>query len=362
MHSVASFADWVRQRRQLLGLTQAALARQVGCALVTIKKIEQEARHPSREMAAVLADRLAIPAAQRETFFRLASGEYGATPVATIAIPALAPAAGSRTIRTPFVAREHELAQLETHLIATLNGSGRIVFVTGEAGQGKTSLMAEFARRAQARISDLIVASGNCDAYAGIGDPYLPFRDVMALLSGDVDAGWQAGALSQEQAHRLWALAPQAIETLIRQGPELLDVFVPVMALVQRARVMAPRAGSEWVQVVARLEGWQNRAYAPQQRQLFAQYTQVLCALAAHNPLLLILDDLQWTDSASAGCSFIWAGAFPAAACSFWALTGPAKSRRNTRRIRTRKTYILWRPSFLSSSVAMATMRLLSVA
>ena len=71
MHTVASFADWVRQRRQLLGLTQAALAQQVGCALVTIKKIEQEARHPSREMAAVLADRLAIPAAQRDTSFAL---------------------------------------------------------------------------------------------------------------------------------------------------------------------------------------------------------------------------------------------------------------------------------------------------
>ena len=67
---------------------------------------------------------------------------------------------------------------------------------------------------------------------------------------------------------------------------------------------MAPRAGREWVQVVARLEGWQNRAYAPQQHQLFAQYTQVLCALAAHNPLLLLLDDLQWTDSASAGLLF----------------------------------------------------------
>ncbi len=307
MHTVASFADWVRQRRQLLGLTQAALAQQVGCALVTIKKIEQEARHPSREMAAVLADRLAIPAAQRATFFRLASGEYVETPVATIDLPALsalAPAADRAVFRTPFVARERELAQLEAHLIATLNGSGRIVFVTGEAGQGKTTLMAEFARHAQARISDLIVASGNCDAYAGIGDPYLPFRDVMALLSGDVDAGWQAGALSKEQAHRLWALAPQTVETLVRQGPELLDVFVPVAALLQRAKVMAPRAGSEWVQVVARLEGWQNRAYAPQQRQLFAQYTQVLCALAAHNPLLLLLDDLQWTDSASAGLLF----------------------------------------------------------
>ena len=212
MDPEASFADWVRQRRQLLGLTQVDLARQVGCALVTIKKIEQETRRPSREMAAVLADRLAIPAAQREAFFRLAAGEYVETSVATIdppAPPLYSPPTGGEATRSPFVARERELAQLETHLIATLNGSGRIVFVTGEAGQGKTTLMAEFARRAQDRFSDLIVAGGNCDAYAGIGDPYLPFRDVMALLSGDVDASWRAGALSQEQARRLWALMPR---------------------------------------------------------------------------------------------------------------------------------------------------------
>jgi DNA-binding SARP family transcriptional activator len=50
--------------------------------------------------------------------------------------------------RPVFVARERELAQLDAHLAAALDGHGRVVFVTGEAGCGKTALMDEFARRA----------------------------------------------------------------------------------------------------------------------------------------------------------------------------------------------------------------------
>ncbi|MCB0198226.1 MAG: helix-turn-helix transcriptional regulator, partial [Anaerolineae bacterium] len=46
MESVTSFGAWVQQHRKALHLTQAALAQQVGCAVVTIKKIEQELRRP----------------------------------------------------------------------------------------------------------------------------------------------------------------------------------------------------------------------------------------------------------------------------------------------------------------------------
>lgn len=42
----ASFGYWVRRQRQALDLTQAALARQVGCATVTISKIEQKLSFP----------------------------------------------------------------------------------------------------------------------------------------------------------------------------------------------------------------------------------------------------------------------------------------------------------------------------
>ncbi|MBU1878897.1 MAG: AAA family ATPase, partial [Chloroflexi bacterium] len=76
---------------------------------------------------------------------------------------------------TPFVAREHELAQLAGYLDQARAGAGRVVFVIGEAGSGKTALVKEFARRALATHDELVVAGGRCNAPTGSGDPYLPF-------------------------------------------------------------------------------------------------------------------------------------------------------------------------------------------
>ena len=53
-------------------MIQAELAAQVGCAVVTIKKIEQATLRHSRQMAELLAEALAIPEAQQETFLHLA--------------------------------------------------------------------------------------------------------------------------------------------------------------------------------------------------------------------------------------------------------------------------------------------------
>jgi predicted ATPase len=203
-----------------------------------------------------------------------------------------------------FVAREQELTQLEAHLTATLNGSGRIVFITGEAGRGKTTLMAEFSRRAQERYSDLVVATGKCDAYAGQGDPYLPFRDVMVLLSGNTEANWDASTLTPEQKRRLRALLPRTLQAIVERGPDLVDVFVSRSELQQRVQDYDGQVSGQWLRFRAHLEAQPAHGHSPQQRQLFEQYTQVLCALAAHVPLLLVLDDLQWIDNASAGLFF----------------------------------------------------------
>jgi len=70
-----SFGYWVRRRRMALDLTQSALAHQVGCAVVTIKKIERDERRPSRTMAERLAECLEIPEAEREAFIRCSLGE-----------------------------------------------------------------------------------------------------------------------------------------------------------------------------------------------------------------------------------------------------------------------------------------------
>ncbi len=46
-----SFGHWLQQRRKALGLTQADLAHLVGCATVTIHKVESEERRPSKAIA-----------------------------------------------------------------------------------------------------------------------------------------------------------------------------------------------------------------------------------------------------------------------------------------------------------------------
>jgi transcriptional regulator with XRE-family HTH domain len=53
-------------------LTQAALAQQVGCAAVTIRRIEADARRPSRQMAERLAECLAITPTERAVFVEAA--------------------------------------------------------------------------------------------------------------------------------------------------------------------------------------------------------------------------------------------------------------------------------------------------
>ena len=58
----------------------------------------------------------------------------------------------------------------------------------------------EFSRCAQERHANLVFAGGNCNAYTGAGDPYLPFRDILGLLTGDVEARWAAGAIGQQDA------------------------------------------------------------------------------------------------------------------------------------------------------------------
>ncbi|MCL7454280.1 MAG: AAA family ATPase [Anaerolineae bacterium] len=203
--------------------------------------------------------------------------------------------------RPVFVAREDELARLERHLDAALAGRGRVVFVTGNAGSGKTALIQEFTHRMQILHHDLVVSSGNCNAYTGVGDPYLPFRQILELLAGDVRAQWAAGAMTTEHARRLWNTLPYTAQVLAKVGPDLIDTFVPGTALLERA-VDCAASGAPWL---ARLRELLERKSAgpispgPQQTALFEQYTRVLQGLAPHLPLLLVLDDLQWADAGS---------------------------------------------------------------
>jgi DNA-binding SARP family transcriptional activator/predicted ATPase len=208
-----------------------------------------------------------------------------------------------------FVARERELAQLDRFLDRMLAGQGQIVFVTGEVGSGKTALLQEFGRRVQDAHNDLIVASGNCNAYTGIGDPYLPFREILELLTGDIEARWAAGTMTRDHARRLWHSLPLAAQALVDAGPNVIDIFVPRAALLERAITYTQSPGSaDWRTRLKELlerepAGGPGVASLPQS-DLFEQYTRVLQAVAKRAPLLLVLDDLQWADLGSISLLF----------------------------------------------------------
>ncbi len=208
-----------------------------------------------------------------------------------------------------FVAREAELFRLRRSLELALEGNGQIVFVTGEAGSGKTALLQEFSRQALAYVPDLIAAAGDCNAYTGLGDPYLPFREILDSLTGDVEAKWAAGAISGEYARRLWDGLPVVASLLAESSPGLINTFVPGTTLVERvASYPAWPQREAIVQRLDRLSRTQlastSRRASAEQSDLFKQYTRLVQELAAKKPLLIILDDLQWADLGSISLLF----------------------------------------------------------
>lgn len=67
-----SFGVIVKEHRRVRDLTQAELARRVGCAAITIRKIEADALRPSQQIAERLAMALGISLEERAAFVRLA--------------------------------------------------------------------------------------------------------------------------------------------------------------------------------------------------------------------------------------------------------------------------------------------------
>jgi predicted ATPase/DNA-binding SARP family transcriptional activator len=201
--------------------------------------------------------------------------------------------------RPVFVARERELERLNGFLETALTGRGGVVFVTGGPGRGKTALVREFARHAMEAHPDLLVAGGHCNAFSGVGDPYLPFREVLEMLAGDVEARWAAGAITREHARRLWGGFPAILEALVDHGPSLIDSLVPAAALLSRAAALGPQAADCLGELKALSERRRLDAGGLEPGVLLAQYTRVLHTVAVRHPLLLILDDLQWADAGS---------------------------------------------------------------
>jgi predicted ATPase len=205
-----------------------------------------------------------------------------------------------------FVARERELTELQLSLDRALAGQGQVCFVTGEAGSGKTALVREFARRAQQAHPNLLVALGNCNAQTGLGDPYLPFRDVLGLLFGDVEDKLAQNSITAENANRLQSFLVDSGEVLVEIAPDVVGALVPGSKLLGvLGKAVAEKFG--WMDRLQSLVRHKEQGYpegAIDPKHIVEQYTRALTALAERQPLIVVLDDLQWADGASVSLLF----------------------------------------------------------
>jgi predicted ATPase/transcriptional regulator with XRE-family HTH domain len=237
---IFSFGEWVRRRRKALDLTQDALARQVGCALSMVRKIEADERRPSRQIAELLADALAVPQAERDQFLRTARAELAPdrlTPP-TEAILDRGHDPHGRSMRRPdmspprpgnlptrlssFIGRA-----AETQDVASLlqQPEVRLLTLTGPGGMGKTSL----AIRVAASLADQYPDGVWFVDLAPVSDPQQVAATILQALGIPERAHTTVAALLQE-----W-LRPRHLLLLLDNFEQLLDAAPLISTLLSTA-------------------------------------------------------------------------------------------------------------------------------
>lgn len=134
MSEKLSFGVWLRKQRRSMDLSQQAFADQVGCAVITLRRIEAGTLKPSRELASLLLEKIGIPHTEREQWVRFARGQSGPPPQDGQLIPAK-PKTNLPASLTSFIGREKE----QTEIINLIH-KYRLVTLTGSGGVGKTRL------------------------------------------------------------------------------------------------------------------------------------------------------------------------------------------------------------------------------
>lgn len=72
LHMALSFGEWLKAARRAHDLTQYELARRIGCAEITIRKIEANQLRPSKRLLHLLLRELKVVPAQHEPLVQLA--------------------------------------------------------------------------------------------------------------------------------------------------------------------------------------------------------------------------------------------------------------------------------------------------
>jgi tetratricopeptide (TPR) repeat protein len=162
----------------------------------------------------------------------------------------------------PLVDRTEEMDVLKEAVYRAVHGEGGLVFIHGEAGIGKTRLVRELG--AYARSRDVQVLYGRCPALFRMDGvpPYIIWKEVIKDY---------LETCTPEQLYRVIGYYPAEVAKLV---PEL----------GQKLRSIP-----------------QSLPISPEQEQnrLFEAVSQFVTNISRETPLLVVLDDLQWTDPSS---------------------------------------------------------------
>lgn len=156
--------------------------------------------------------------------------------------------------RRSFIGRGAELARLRALATATDRGAGATVVVGGEAGIGKSRLVARFVEE----LTDVRVVEGACLEVAEDALPYAPFVDILRTL------------VRETPAERLPALLGPGRGELTRLLPELASRTADLGPSLELDRVSQAR--------------------------LFELLLGLLGRLARDRPLVIVIEDVQWAD------------------------------------------------------------------
>ena len=266
------------------GQRWAALGQYEACRQALMNELGVE---PERETTLLYEEIKRIPSRHSSEFEY--TPEKDSTSATSEAQPADSALPSTHPGESLFVARENELSRLEVFLQHMLAGKGQVVLITGEAGSGKTALLREFCLRALTNHPDLLAVGGQCSAYTGLSQPYLPFIESLQMLAGDGNFSTWMGDIPAG-VKRLEAAAPLVAQTLVEKAPALLDRFVDRGSLASTS-------------IPVRQEGKLNST-ALDSRLLFEQVSRLLLGVSRRYPLILALDDLHWIDSGSAALLF----------------------------------------------------------
>ncbi|HVM95335.1 MAG TPA: AAA family ATPase, partial [Candidatus Acidoferrales bacterium] len=170
---------------------------------------------------------------------------------------------------TPLIGRERELASLREAFAQATRGHGQLVFVVGEAGIGTSRLLYEFRQQLPAGSHAWI--EGRCASY-GSSTPFLPIIDALRRMYGIDERDTEVSAVAKVDA----GLAPLGADLAWTQP------FV-------RHLLSLPTEGSAASELDA----------ATRRSETFRALKALLLRTAERQPVVFVVEDLHWIDTAS---------------------------------------------------------------